>query len=439
MLHPVLQEKLNEGVRVVHNEGITPRDLKLPPIKNKVHTVIGMRRVGKTTFLRQVQEEKQRALGPERAVYLSFDDDRLADLPLSQLDSLIEEYYRMFPHYRNREMVWWFFDEIQFVQGWERFVRRVMDTEKVTVVVSGSSARLLSREVHTSLRGRGFESIVRPFSFREFLRYRKEEPDRSPSRLTPSERSLIEKRFIEYLEIGGFPEAQDLDLRLRIQLLQGYVDTLLLKDVVERYQISQVGVLRWIVRHCLRNPATLMSANALYRDLKSQGFAVSKNTVHVMLDYLVDAFLINIISLATESIRKRNTNPKKIYPADPGLIHAFDISGRSNTGRALETAVFVELQRRGAEIGYVKTEEGFEVDFFVRFPEKEEALIQVCADVSSEQTLNRELRALEAGSRLFPRAKSIMIVLSLQQAIGLSTKGVRVVPAYQWFLQETDS
>ena len=153
-LHPVLQEKLVAGLEPVKLEGLTPRDARLPAIKNKVHTVLGMRRVGKTTFLRQVQQAHREALAPERAVYVSFDDDRLADLPLSQLDALLEEYYRMFPQFRGRELVWWFFEEIQVISGWERFVRRLMDTEKATGVVPGSSARLLSREVHTSLRGR---------------------------------------------------------------------------------------------------------------------------------------------------------------------------------------------------------------------------------------------------------------------------------------------
>jgi hypothetical protein len=379
-LHPVLQEKLVAGLEPVRVEGLTLRDARLPAIRNKVHTVLGMRGVGKTTFLRQVQQAQQRALAPERAVYVSFDDDRLADLPLSQLDMLLEEYYRTFPQLRSRELVWWFFDEIQVAAGWEPSVRRRMDTEKAMVVVSGSSARLLSREVHTSLLGRGFETILRPFSFREFLRHRHEEPAKSVARLSAPERSLVEKRLREYLEVGGFPEAQGLEARLRIQSLQSYVDTLLLRDVVERYQVSQVAAFRWIAGMCLRNPAALLSAHALYRDLKSQGYAVSKDTVHALLGHLVDAFLLALVPLATESERRRNANPRKVYPVDSGLIGAIDTSGRTNLGRALETAVLNALARQGAEVGYVKTDEGFEVDFLARIPGEPERLIQVCAD-----------------------------------------------------------
>lgn len=289
-------------------------------------------------------------------------------------------------------------DEIQEVAGWERFVRRILDTEQVKVVLSGSSARLLSREVHTALRGRRFETILRPFSFREFLRHRQEEPDQPVGRLTAAEQSLLESRLLEFLEWGGFPEAQGLEARLRIQLLQSYVDALLLCDVVERHQVGQVAALRWLARQCLRNPAALFSAHALYRDLKSQGHAVSKDTVHALLGHLVDAFLLTLVPLATESERRRNTNPRKVYPADPGLIRAFDTSSRANRGRALETAVLNELERRGADLGYVKTEEGFEVDFHARIPGGHELLVQVCADVSSTEVLEREGRWLRGQS-----------------------------------------
>ena len=433
-LHPVLQEKLNAGLEPVRLEA-TPRDARLPEIENKVHTVLGMRRVGKTTFLRQVQHAQQQALGAERAVYVSFDDDRLADLPLSQLDMLLEEYYRTFPQFRGRDRVWWFFDEIQVVPGWERFIRRVMDTERVKIVVSGSSARLLSREVHTSLRGRGFETILRPFRFREFLRHRGEEPDKPIARLHAAERSQIEKRLREYLEEGGFPEAQGLESRLRIQLLQSYVDTLLLRDVVERYQVSQISALRWIARACLRNPAAMISAHAMYRDLKSQGHAISKDTVHALLGYLEDAFLLAFVPLATESERRRNANPRKVYPSDPGLIRAFDISNRRNLGHALETAVLNDLLARGAEVSYVKTDEGFEVDFFARIPGEPERLIQVCADLSQPRALERELRALNLAERIHPDAERILLVMTRDEALQVSVFGVRVFAAHEWFLR----
>ena len=138
-LHPVLLEKLNAALLPVAATGLTARDARLPAVPGKVHAVIGMRRAGKTTFLRQLQAERRRALAPERAVYLSFDDDRLGGIRAEQLSLLLEEFYRRHPELRGRETVVWLLDEIQLVPGWDRFVRRVLDTERVEIVVSGSS------------------------------------------------------------------------------------------------------------------------------------------------------------------------------------------------------------------------------------------------------------------------------------------------------------
>ncbi|NCP55926.1 MAG: AAA family ATPase, partial [Rhodoferax sp.] len=161
-LHPILLEKLNAALLPLAPVSLTLRDTQLPKLAGKVHAVIGMRRAGKTTFLQQLLAQQRQLLPPERSLYLSFDDDRLAGLDAQQLSLLLEEYYRRYPELRGRETVHWFLDEIQLIPGWERFVRRVLDSEKVQIVVSGSSARMLSREVHTSLRGRGSKPSSAP-------------------------------------------------------------------------------------------------------------------------------------------------------------------------------------------------------------------------------------------------------------------------------------
>ena len=435
-LHPVLAEKLSAAMAAEAPPALTRRDARLPAVPGKVHAVIGMRRAGKTTFLRQLLQERRAKLPAERAIYLSFDDDRLAGLGADQLGFLLEEYYRRSPALRGRATVHWFLDEIQLVAGWERFVRRVLDTEKVEIVVSGSSARMLSREVHTSLRGRGMATVIRPFSFREFLRHRDEEPGGDPRRWKPAERSLIEKRFREFLAEGGFPEAQGLSPVLRVELLQGYVDTVLFRDVVERYGVSQVAALRWLVRQCLRNPAGSFSAHRLHQDLKAQGHGVAKDAVHAMLGHLLDAFLLSAVPLATDSERKRNSNPRKLYPADTGLIKAFDASGRTNQGHALETVVLNELERRKAEVGYVKTTDGLEVDFLARYPGAGEELLQVCADLSVPETRARELRAMTAAAKEHPRAARRLLVIDRDALAQVKASAIEAQPACEWLLAD---
>ncbi len=435
-LHPVLEERLNAALAPSSSNGFTRRDARLPAVPGKAHAVIGMRRAGKTTFLRQLLEERRASLPPERALYLSFDDDRLVGIGVEQLGFLLEEFYRRFPDLRGRQSVLWLLDEIQLVPSWERFVRRAMDTERTEFVLSGSSARMLSREVHTSLRGRGMETVIRPFSFREFLRHRAEEPTKPVRQWTAGARSLVEKRYREFLVEGGFPEAQGLTSPLRIELLQGYVDTVLFRDVVERFKVSQVTALRWLVRQCLRNPAGSFSVHRLTQDLKSQGHGVARDAVNAMLVHLTDSFLLSTVPIATDSERQRNSNPRKIYPADPGLIAAFDTSGRANLGHSFETAVFNELERRRAEVGYVKTAEGLEVDFLVRHRNGDQELIQVCASLRSPETVARELRALDAAAKEHPRAQRRLLVLDRDTAGEIEAPGVEVLPAYEWKLSE---
>ena len=437
-LHPVLEERLNAALAPSPPQPFTARDARLPAVPGKAHAVIGMRRAGKTTFLRQLLAERRASVPAERALYLSFDDDRLVGIGVEQLGFLLEEFYRRYPALRGRQSVLWLFDEIQLVPSWERFVRRAMDSERTEFVVSGSSAQMLSREVHTSLRGRGMETVIRPFSFREFLRHRAEEPTKPTRHWTAAERSLVEKRHREFLVEGGFPEAQGLTSTLRIELLQGYVDTVLFRDVVERFEVSQVTALRWLVRQCLRNPAGSFSVHRLTQDLKSQGHGVARDAVNAMLGHLTDAFLMSTVPLATDSERKRNSNPRKIYPADPGLIPAFDASGRANLGHSLETSVLNELERRRAETGYVKTIDGLEVDFLVRYRNGEQELLQVCADLKSPETVARELRALAAAAKEHPRARRRLLVLDRDAAGEVEAQGVEVLPAYEWMLAEPD-
>ena len=433
-LHPVLEEKLSAAIGL-RSPRATIRDTQLPSVKGKVHAVVGMRRAGKTTYLFQLHSERLlQAQPPEATLYINFEDDRLVDLPLTQMDSLLEAYYRRYPRNRGQQTVTWLLDEIQVVHGWERFVRRILDTEQVEVVVSGSSARLLSREVHTSLRGRGTETIIRPFSFREYLRHHEAEPAASALTLTTPERSGVEALLLRYLETGGFPEAQSLNRDTRIDLLQGYVETVLFRDVVERHGVSQLTALRWLVRHLLKNAGGSFSVHRCTRDLRSQGHGVAKDALHAMFAHLEDAFLVRGVALATESERRRNSNPRKVYPADPGLITAFDYSGRSNIGHALETAVLHELDRRRADIGYVRTSKGTEVDFLAQFRDGRQELIQVCADTRSSETLQRELGALRDAAAEFPRARLRLVVLTFDMIPPDVPPGIGIVPAYRWLL-----
>ncbi|MBR90997.1 MAG: ATPase [Verrucomicrobiales bacterium] len=418
---------------------LTRREVHLPRVPGKALAVIGMRRAGKTSFLWQCLGDRLKAGVPREALlFFNFEDERLTGLQAADLQFLVEEYYRQHPEFRDQRRVTFLLDEIQSVPGWESFVRRLMDTEQLDVFLSGSSAKLLSREVATSMRGRAMEVLVHPFSFREALRHGGAEPGKPWAAMAKAGRSRLEKRLREYLSAGGFPEAQGIAERDRSALLRSYVDVALLCDVIERHAISNPTALRWMQRQLLANAAGSFSAKKFFDALKSQGIRVGKDTVHAYLAHLEDAFLVRTVSLHTASERQRMVNPRKAYPIDPGLIPVYERTGRANLGHALEAAVLVELERRGAELGYVKTPSGKEVDFHARLPDGTEWLIQVSTEVSGSNTFQREVASLEEAIQMYPAAKPLLVTLEPIPPDSDLPRNIFWQSACEWLLSRFD-
>jgi hypothetical protein len=418
---------------------ITSRDVYLPVIPRRAHAIIGMRRAGKTCFLHQCMRERLAAGTPKEAlIYFSFEDERLVELTGAGLGWILEEYFSRYPRFRDKQRVTFFFDEIQVVPGWETFVRRILDSETIEVFVSGSSARMLSREVATSLRGRATETIIFPFSFGEYLRHRGVERPADPAFVDKKQRSHMEKLFRAYLGEGGFPEAQGLPARDRVPLLQSYVDAVIFRDILERHGVTNLTVLRRMTRQLLGAPTGQFSVHRFRNDLKSQGVAASKDLLHALLAHLEDAFLVRMVPMATTSERQRQSNPRKVYPVDSGLIGAFDRSGKNNLGTALETAVEIELERRGSERGYVRTKDGFEVDFLATPPGGKPQLIQVCTDIGDAAVRDREYRALESARAEHRRIPALLLTVSSTDAMMVradAPKGIEIKSAWEWMLE----
>ena len=434
-LKQVLSEKLADSLTAPLPESTPRRVFGAVQLPGKATAVVGMRRAGKTTFLHQVRRERMaRGTARTQLPYINFEDERLADLTAGHLSYLVEEYSRRFSEMGERTPVVWGFDEIQVVPGWERFVRRLLSEGHNEVLVTGSSAALLSREIATSLRGRAWEVLMHPFSFEEVLRHHGQAIPQHPAFLSARERARMERALLDWLRVGGFPEAQGLADASRHQLLRDYVDVAMLRDVVERHRVSNVTGLRWLLRHLLGNAGGLFSVEKFYAALKSQGIAIAKDTVHQLLGHLEDCFLVRMVWMESTSERQRMVNPRKAYPVDPGLIPVFDRSGRANTGHALETAVLVELERRRLAVTYVRTPGGLEVDFLARGASGEADLIQVCADASDPATAERELRALIEAGNQYPQARKLLLTLTRDGAPARAPADVAVQPAYEWLL-----
>jgi predicted AAA+ superfamily ATPase len=426
--------KLAEALAAPVRE-LTPRDVRLPAIPDKAMAVIGVRRGGKTSLLqRQMADRIAEGLPRESQLLLSLEDERLVGMTAADLGWILEEHARQVPGIRESGTLCVYLDEVQMVPGWELLVRRLMDAGGVQLFVSGSSARLLSREVATSLRGRGMEVLVHPFSFREALRHAGTEPDRAWERLRPAERPALDAALRRYLEVGGFPEAQGTERRDRIALLKGYVDIMVLRDVIERHAVSNPQALRWLQRSLLATPGGGFSIKKLYDSLRSQGVPVAKDTLHEYLAHLQDAFLVRTVSMHSTSERQRMVNPRKAYPIDPGLIPLYERTGREHRGRTLETAILLELERREYAVDWLRTEDGWEVDFFAERAGDPPLLVQVSLDTTMDSTWEREVRALESASRAHPGATALLITLDSTPPQHDLPKPLLWVSAVQWLL-----
>lgn len=404
-------------------------------LPGKATAVVGVRRSGKTAFLHQLRRERLAGgVGRERLPFVSFEDERLSGITAAELDVLIEEYYRRHPALRQQETVTFCLDEIQVVPGCEPFLRRVLDSEKVELFLTGSSAALLTREVATPLRGRAWEVVLHPLSFEEVLRQQGLPVPERRDFLSARERSTIEHAFVGYLRAGGFPEAQGLGDDVRLKLLSDYVDVALLRDVMERHSVSQAAALRFVVRHLLGHAAGKFSAEKLYVALRAQGLRISKDTVHELIAHLEDCFLVRTLWMEADSERQRMVNPRKAYPVDPGLVPVFDRAPAGDEGRALETAVLIELERRGLAVTWLRTPSGGEVDFLARGSSGVVELLQVVSAASSTLVAATKLRALEEAGRLYPRATRRLLTTTRDALPTAIPPGIVAQPAYEWML-----
>lgn len=411
----------------------TLREAKLPEIPGKIDTVIGMRRAGKTYFLYQIMQSKlKEGISKERLLYINFDDERLLPLTVDQLHIISDTYYRLFPEFKH-EKCYFFFDEIQNISGWELFVRRLLDNEKIHLTLTGSSAKLLSKEIATSLRGRAITTEIFPFSFREALIH-----ENSKIQLTQkpgaASRAYMENRMHRYLIQGGFPEIQSIEERYKIPILQEYVDVVILRDIIERHHVVNVQALRAMVRCLLADSASLFSVNKFYNDLRSQGITCTKNALYDYLDYLHDAYLIFPIKVHSRSERIRRTNPRKIYAIDTGLLNAFLHQPQSNFGHLLENFVYIHLRRQGLKIEYYRTCEGTEVDFITTSMRGEKALYQVALNLNSDATRQREIHALETAMKECHLKHAKLLTLNHKENLQLKAGTIEIVPAWYWAL-----
>ena len=410
---------------------IVPRDLRVPREAGKMVSIIGPRRSGKTYYLYSLLQELRQADGAAGSVYLNFEDDRL-QLDSTHLQLLLDAYQQLYPG-ADFGTVTFVFDEIQEVEGWEKFVRRVCDTVSKRVFLSGSSAKLLGREIASALRGRCLPYTLLPFSFVEYLRYHG--ADASEARTTAGRNRVI-AHFDRFLLRGGYPETMGYDDDLFVRTIQSYVDIMMYRDIIERHDVRSVHLVRDMVRRLIANNALTFSVNKYYNDLRSRGVRASKDTLYALLDHFADAFFILPVNRHDPSVAKQEQVLKRVYLNDPGIAAAYSFEPTANVGRLLETVVLLELVKRGDEAYYYA--DGAECDFVVQRRERVMQAVQVCYELTSENE-QREVRGLVAAMEAFGLKEGLLLTRLQEREIEVEGKTIRVMPAWRWALSAAPS
>ncbi|HAD05100.1 MAG: ATPase [Desulfuromonadales bacterium GWD2_61_12] len=402
---------------------VMPRDLEIPLDSGKIISLIGVRRSGKTNILYSLIHRLRQTMPADTLVYINLEDDRLFPLTPHDLGGFLDAYFELFPHNRDRR-VYFFFDEIQNAPEWERFIRRLHDTENCSVFVTGSSAKLLSREIATSLRGRTIPFEVFPLSFSEYLRFREIKPGHSSRAV-----SLLKNAFAEYCRTGGFPETAGVDDLRAKQILHEYLQMIMYRDVAERHSVGNLFLLKSLIKHCFANIANPLSLSKLYNDFRSQGMQLSRNTLFDYISYLEDAYALFLVPVNSPSQREVMRNPRKLYAIDHGLKGVVDLATGNDSGRIFENIVFLQLRRQGQNICYGRQKQ--EIDFVL--PESESPrLINVAYDISALETRNRELNGLVEGMQGLGVQEALLLTAEVEETVTTAAGKITILPLWKW-------
>ena len=363
------------------------------------HVIIisGIRRCGKSTLLKQL-------IGKQKSFcYLNFEDFRIFGFGIedfAKLDSLVQ-----------KKPDAWFFDEIQSVSHWERFIRTLSD-RKSMVCITASNASLLSKELGTKLTGRHLRYELFPFSYGEFLRFRDEKPGLAS--------------FNNYFLSGGFPEFLESG---NPQIHQELFNDIITRDIIVRYGLKDEKIVKEIALYLITNIGKEFSFTRL---TQLHGVS-SKNTVISLIGYLEDSYLLFPVSRFDYSLRKQTHNPKKIYAIDTGFINANSVSFSRDDGRLLENIVFIELKRRGSEVWYFRQKT--ECDFITRNNGAGLSAFQVCYELTPDNQ-QREVAGLLEALDYLKTDTGIILTLNQEDSLSIEGKQIRIMPVWKWIMQK---
>ena len=401
------------------------------PLKRAI-AILGPRRAGKTYYLFcLIKKLMEKGISKERILYINFEDLKLIDMSIADSVKLLEVFYEIYPE-NKKQKVWLFFDEIQNIVDWEVFIRRILDKENAQVFISGSSSKLLSREISTSLRGRTLSYLLLPFSFHELLRAKNIRYDKY---LSSEQKSMVGNYLRDYFSYGGYPEAV-IYKQERKKIIQEIVEVTIYRDLIERHKIRNTKVIKLMFNYLVK--AKEFSIHQFYNFLKSLNIRVSKNSLYNYLEFFNDAFIFFPLKKFSYSLKNIGQSIPKIYVVDNALI---ELIAGNEKGEKMENLVFLSLLQKGfqpnRDIFYFTSNNG-EVDFVIKKGKKVLTLLQCCFDINDYQTKERELKSLIKASKALSCHDLKVITFDYQNEEHIENKKIKFIPLWKWLLDIKD-
>jgi hypothetical protein len=423
IIKEIIRNFQTRDLPVVHK-----RNVSLPLDVNKIVSVTGVRRSGKTFLMYDtIQRLIGNGIDREKIVYINFEDERL-NFKTEELDLILESYRELYLDTPPKD-VYFFFDEVQNIPDWEKFVRRIVDTVSGNVFITGSNAHLLSSDISTTLRGRSINYEVFPLSFSEYLGFHNVKPEL----YDPAGKAKISRHFESFLWNGGFPETLTLSEEPREKTLQEYYNVMIYRDIVERFNITNLGTLKYFLKRVFESVTKPLSVNKIYNELKSQGYKIGKNMLYDFLDAAEAVYLVLPLKKFASSILKQELSEKKYYGIDNGLLCATSYDYKNDYGKLLENLVMLELRKSGKSIAFIKN--GKECDFVLIENDVPVRLIQVCYSLSDNNTKTREINSLVAVCKTLKMKEGFILTYDEEGELVEDGVKILIIPVYRYLLQ----
>lgn len=407
---------INFWQKSLKKEGLFNREIiKDIDLESKeIIDLIGPRRSGKSTILNLIINK----LKLKNFLYINFEDPFFVE---NNQAKVIDEFIETYQEYYSKDLKYIFFDEIQNIKNWENAIRKLRDVGKYKIFITGSSSKLLSREVSSLLTGRHLSYLILPLSFKEFLSFKKL-TIKNKKDLILLEKKIL-KYFQEYKKIGGFPEAV---LTSNQELLKNYFYDILYKDIVVRYNIRAKDILEKIALFLLSNASKVVSIESIKKNYQTD-YELTSNYIN----YLKEAFLIFNLPQFFYSLKKQEKSLKKAYSIDTGLTNAVSFKFSEDLGRILENIVFLELKRRKKEAFYFHGLN--ECDFIIKNDLKINQAIQVTAELN-EDNKKREFDGLLEAMQKHKLKEGLILTEEQESELTVENKKIKIMPVYKWLL-----